>query len=180
MLLTRVKRPSSLKDWAQAIARRSGAGKARVALARKLTVILHSIWRSGEPFRWSGNRRRLPNKIYQRSIQVCRGCDGCPTGRRCRRLRGRALGGGGKSEPAVDIAAPVLRTRCCGGYPPDRGENRDPDTAAEVSKRILTRETRLENAPFRARGNVRTVVARCRMLPSVRTLMRQRTTAGPV
>lgn len=53
VLLTRVKRSSSLKDWAQAIARRSGAGKARVALARKLTVILHSIWRSGEPFRWS-------------------------------------------------------------------------------------------------------------------------------
>ncbi len=38
---------------AQAIARRSGIGKARVALARKLSVILHSIWRSGEPFRWS-------------------------------------------------------------------------------------------------------------------------------
>ena len=53
VLLTRVKRSSSLKDWAQAIAKRSGAGKARVALARKLTVILHSIWRSGEPFRWS-------------------------------------------------------------------------------------------------------------------------------
>ena len=27
--------------------------KARVALARKLSVIMHSIWRSGEPFRWS-------------------------------------------------------------------------------------------------------------------------------
>jgi transposase len=53
VLLTRVKRSSSLKDWAQAIAKRSGAPKARVALARKLTVILHSIWRSGEPFRWS-------------------------------------------------------------------------------------------------------------------------------
>jgi transposase len=53
VLLTRVKRASSLKDWAQAIARRSGVGKARVALARKLSVILHSIWRSGEPFRWS-------------------------------------------------------------------------------------------------------------------------------
>ena len=53
VLLTRVKRSSSLKDWPQAIAKRSGAGKARVALARKLTVILHSIWRSGEPFRWS-------------------------------------------------------------------------------------------------------------------------------
>lgn len=53
VILTRVKRESSLKDWALAIARRSGAGKARVALARKLTVILHSIWRSGEEFRWT-------------------------------------------------------------------------------------------------------------------------------
>lgn len=53
VILTRVKRPSALKSWALAIARRSGAGKARVALARKLAVILHSIWRSGEPFRWS-------------------------------------------------------------------------------------------------------------------------------
>jgi transposase len=53
VILTRVKRRSSLKDWAVAIARRSGTGKARVALARKLTVILHSLWRSGEPFRWS-------------------------------------------------------------------------------------------------------------------------------
>ena len=53
VLLTRVKRASGLKDWAQAIAKRSGVGKARVALARKLSVILHSIWRSGEPFRWS-------------------------------------------------------------------------------------------------------------------------------
>ena len=53
VILARVKRASRLKDWAQAIAKRSGAGKARVALARKLSVILHSIWRSGEPFRWS-------------------------------------------------------------------------------------------------------------------------------
>jgi transposase len=52
VILTRVKRASRLKDWAQAIAKRSGPGKARVALARKLSVILHSIWRSGEPFRW--------------------------------------------------------------------------------------------------------------------------------
>jgi len=53
VILARVKRASRLKDWAQAIAKRSGPGKARVALARKLSVILHSIWRSGEPFRWS-------------------------------------------------------------------------------------------------------------------------------
>jgi hypothetical protein len=36
-----------------AIAKRSGIGKARVALARKLSVILHSVWRSGKPFRWA-------------------------------------------------------------------------------------------------------------------------------
>jgi transposase len=53
VILSRMKRASSLKDWAGAIARRSGAGKARVALARKLSVILHSVWRSGEPFRWA-------------------------------------------------------------------------------------------------------------------------------
>ena len=53
VILTRLKRASSLKDWACAIARRSGNGKARVALARKLSVILHSVWRSGQPFRWS-------------------------------------------------------------------------------------------------------------------------------
>jgi transposase len=58
VILTRVKRASSLGDWAQAIAKRSGIGKARVALARKLSVILHSIWRSGEAFRWSEQSAR--------------------------------------------------------------------------------------------------------------------------
>jgi len=53
VVLSRVKRDSGLKIWAQAIAKRSGSGKAKVALARKLSVILHSIWRSGQPFRWS-------------------------------------------------------------------------------------------------------------------------------
>jgi len=57
VILSRVKRASRLKDWAGAIAKRSGNGKARVALARKLSVILHSVWRSGEPFRWSEHAR---------------------------------------------------------------------------------------------------------------------------
>ena len=43
--LARVKRASRLKDRAQAIAKRSGPGKARVASARKLSVILRGIWR---------------------------------------------------------------------------------------------------------------------------------------
>src|SRR6516162_1428531 len=53
VLMTRVKRALVLKDWARSIAKRSGAGKARVALARKLAAILHSMWRSGEPLHWS-------------------------------------------------------------------------------------------------------------------------------
>lgn len=52
VILHRVKRPLHLKAWAEAIEHRSGPGKARVALARKLAVILHSMWRSGQPFRW--------------------------------------------------------------------------------------------------------------------------------
>src|SRR3984893_2753217 len=53
VILTRLKKASSLKDWGHSIARRSGNGKARVAVARKLSVILHSVWRSGQPFLWS-------------------------------------------------------------------------------------------------------------------------------
>ena len=45
--------PQAFGDFAQAIAKRAGIGKARVALARKLSVILHSILRSGEAFRWT-------------------------------------------------------------------------------------------------------------------------------
>ena len=58
VILHRVKRASNLKDWALAIAKRSRMGKARVALARKLSVILHSVWRSGEPFHWSEQAAR--------------------------------------------------------------------------------------------------------------------------
>ena len=51
VILHRIKRSLHLKDWAAVIEQRSGPGKARVALARKLSVILYSVWRSGEPFR---------------------------------------------------------------------------------------------------------------------------------
>lgn len=50
--LARVKRKSCLKDWAEAIERRSGRKKAVVALARKLSVVLHRMWLNGAPFDW--------------------------------------------------------------------------------------------------------------------------------
>ena len=52
-LLTRVQRFSALKRWGMDIAKRRGAKRARVALARKLAVILHRIWIDGIDFRWS-------------------------------------------------------------------------------------------------------------------------------
>jgi hypothetical protein len=39
--------------WGMRLAKRSGATKAKVALARKLVVILHRLWRDGTSFRWS-------------------------------------------------------------------------------------------------------------------------------
>jgi transposase len=41
---------SWLKSWAAKLARRAGMQKAKVALARKLAVILHRMWVSGTPF----------------------------------------------------------------------------------------------------------------------------------
>jgi transposase len=53
VMLTRTVRFSSLKAWAMAVAKRRGTRKARVALARKLAVILHRMWVDGTSFRWS-------------------------------------------------------------------------------------------------------------------------------
>jgi transposase len=52
-LLTRVTRFSTLKAWAVRIAQRHGGKKARVAIARKLSVIMHRMLITREPFRWS-------------------------------------------------------------------------------------------------------------------------------
>ena len=52
-LLTRTKSWSALKSWGLRIAQRSGMAKAKVAVARKLAVIMHQMWITGEAFRWS-------------------------------------------------------------------------------------------------------------------------------
>jgi transposase len=50
MLTKPVKDCSELKGWAMRIARRAGMNKAKVALARKLAVILHRMLANGTPF----------------------------------------------------------------------------------------------------------------------------------
>ena len=53
VLLTRVAKWSTLKAWGMRIAKRSGIRKAKVAVARKLAVILHRMWIDGTEFHWS-------------------------------------------------------------------------------------------------------------------------------
>src|SRR5215213_5882978 len=52
ILLTRAVRFSALKRWALEVAQRRGMRRAKVALARKLAIILHRIWVDGTTFRW--------------------------------------------------------------------------------------------------------------------------------
>ena len=50
VILTRPVKGSSLKSWAARLARRAGMRKAKVALARKLAVVLHRMLADGKPF----------------------------------------------------------------------------------------------------------------------------------
>lgn len=52
-LLTRTQRWCSLKAWGVRVAQRRGLQKATVAVARKLSVILHRMWVDETEFRWS-------------------------------------------------------------------------------------------------------------------------------
>ena len=53
VLLGRVKRPCALRDWGKQLAETKGPKRARVAVARKLAVLLHRLWRSETEFRWA-------------------------------------------------------------------------------------------------------------------------------
>jgi transposase len=53
MLTKPVKGCSALKSWATRIARRAGMSKAKVALARKLAVIMHRMLADGKPFNFA-------------------------------------------------------------------------------------------------------------------------------
>jgi transposase len=51
-LLIRSTKWSMLRAWGMNVAKRRGMARARVAVARKLAVILHRIWSDGSEFRW--------------------------------------------------------------------------------------------------------------------------------
>jgi transposase len=51
-VLTGPARFSSLKRWGMEVAKRRGMRRAKVALARKIAVLLHRLWSDGTEFRW--------------------------------------------------------------------------------------------------------------------------------
>jgi len=55
--LMRTRAPSHLQVWAAELAGRRGKGKAIVALARKLAVLMHRLWVTGEVFQAFPNRK---------------------------------------------------------------------------------------------------------------------------
>jgi transposase len=50
VLLTRTRRSCALKRWGLRLCRKKGLRKARVAVARKLAILLHRLWITGEDF----------------------------------------------------------------------------------------------------------------------------------
>jgi len=53
IILNRVSRWSALKAWGTRLVKKIGGKKATVAVARKLAVILHRMWRDASTFRWA-------------------------------------------------------------------------------------------------------------------------------
>jgi len=52
-MLTRTTQWSWLKAWAMKVVSRRGMQRAIVALARRLSVIMHRMWTDGAEFRWA-------------------------------------------------------------------------------------------------------------------------------
>ena len=58
VILTRPVKSSELKSWAHGVAKRAGMKKAKVALARKLAVVLHKMLKTGTAFSPTGSLRK--------------------------------------------------------------------------------------------------------------------------
>lgn len=52
VLIHRTKKWSALKAWGIRLVKRIGMKKAKVAIARKIAVVLHCIWVDGTTFEW--------------------------------------------------------------------------------------------------------------------------------
>ena len=165
VLLTRVAKWSTLKAWGIRLAKRSGLRKAKVAVARKLAVILHRMWIEGTEFKWSS--KEVASQLHRRTTEFP-----STSGKRrpCRDAGVGAIAPGfamlERAKRASHIDPPassyaIMRRAC-----PYRGENTGPgkDVHGELDPRPGIREQPGSTAPFRSRRRVRPVC------PNQRTL----------
>jgi transposase len=66
IMLTRYRGFSSLKAWGLKIAKKRGHKRACVAVARKLAVIMHAMWRDGTEFRF-----KEPKELAESAVKRC-------------------------------------------------------------------------------------------------------------
>ncbi len=98
---------SPLKAWGMAVVKRRGMQKAVVAVARKLAIVLHRMWRDEADFRWPGPpdpRRHGTAEVRGSSRAGGRGpCGDDGDGRD----RGN-FSGGGTADRAAQMVPPIL------------------------------------------------------------------------
>ena len=126
-LLIRSTKWSALRAWGMNIAKRRGMARARVAVARKLAVILHRMWVDGSEFRWGKqapvstsvhDRRGSSFRLKGRSRVVPVGTMGEVISLRVRNRRQRCLQVAGQIETPRP-PDPIMRRPCA-----DREEKR--------------------------------------------------------
>ena len=70
-LLSRLTRFSALKKWGLDVAKRRGLKRAKVAVARKLAVILHRMWIDGTTFRWTNAPATMTELEVHHGLKHC-------------------------------------------------------------------------------------------------------------
>lgn len=58
-------RPCKLKTWGRALEKRSSYKVSRVAVARKLSILLHRMWVDGTEFDWGNQNRKLRTNEHE-------------------------------------------------------------------------------------------------------------------
>ena len=66
-LMTRTRKWSRLRAWSMALAKRRGLKRATVAVARKLAVVMHRIWVTGEEFDYGSSADAAKARRSRRS-----------------------------------------------------------------------------------------------------------------
>ncbi len=78
VVATRMPHWCALRAWGLRLAKRVGFNKAKVAVARKLAVILHRMWRDKTDFQWSAKETPFGPGSLDRAVWNVFTCErGC-------------------------------------------------------------------------------------------------------